>query len=730
MDDIFCGANSISELKEIKHQLIQLCEAGCFPLQKWRSNCPELLPQNPDKTNEDTTVEIEPSLNKILGLVWHSDTDTLHFSVLPQHITRVTKRIILSEIARLYDPLGLISPILITVKIILQELWLNKVDWDDNLPPELQQRWNNFRQQLKELNQLSIPRWLGLNQSNSLVEIHGFSDASNLAMAAVVYIRVNDKKEEFSTRLVCSKTRVAPLKRLTIPRLELAAALLLARLVKHTSKALGLQEVPVYLWTDSSVALTWITANPSRWKDFVRNRVTAIQEALPLAKWRFVSGKQNPADCASRGLRPDQFCNHKLWWSGPNWLTKPFTSWPTTENKPTPEEDLEERPRSVNVVIIKRPYWELLDKYSSFKKLHRITAICRRFASRLRKISRSSLFFPITPDELEDSHLFWIKIVQQSWFSYELQILAKGGNLPRSNPLIRLIPFIDRNGLLRVGGRLHNAKIDEEAKHPYILPKTSPLTKLIIAEAHLRTLHGGTQVTLGLIRQTCWIVGGRVPVRSFILKCTRCVRYRGLRAQQLMGQLPSPRVTPSRPFFNTGLDYAGPINLKTWKGRAARSYKGYLAIFVCLATSAIHLEIVTDYTTEAFIASYKRFSARRGICATLQSDCGTNFVGADAALRKRFTSTSKELREIATLLANDGTKWIFNPPSAPHFGGKWEAAVKSTKYHLLRMIGDTALTYEELSTVITQIEAVLNSRPLCPLSDDVSDYAALTPGHF
>lgn len=182
--------------------------------------------------------------------------------------------------------------------------------------------------------------------------------------------------------------------------------------------------------------------------------------------------------------------------------------------------------------------------------------------------------------------------------------------------------------------------------------------------------------------------------------------------------------------MNSGVDYAGPLFLKTWKGRNARTYKAYIALFVCHSTSAIHIELVTDYTTEAFIAAYKRFTARRGICATLMSDCGTNLKGADTELQKLFSSASKELGNLAALLVNDGTRWKFNPPAAPHFGGKWEAGVKSVKYHLKRIIGETLLTFEEMMTLLTQIKAVLNSRPLCPLSDDPEDLNALIPGHF
>ncbi|XP_024874730.1 uncharacterized protein LOC112456432 [Temnothorax curvispinosus] len=243
-------------------------------------------------------------------------------------------------------------------------------------------------------------------------------------------------------------------------------------------------------------------------------------------------------------------------------------------------------------------------------------------------------------------------------------------------------------------------------------------------------MHGGTQLTLATIRNEYWIIGGRAPVRSFILNCVKCARYRQRRAQQLMGQLPVERITPSRAFLHSGIDYAGPIPLKTWRGKNARTYKGYIALFVCEATSAVHIELVTDYTTEAFIAAYKRFTSRRGICATLRSDCGTNFKGADAELQRLFQSSSRECNELATLLANDGTQWLFNPPSAPHFGGKWEAGVKSVKYHLKRVLGESVLTYEDMNTLLIQIEAILNSRPLSPLTDDSDDLTALTPGHF
>ncbi|XP_011313389.1 uncharacterized protein [Fopius arisanus] len=494
-------------------------------------------------------------------------------------------------------------------------------------------------------------------------------------MSAVVYLKVFNDNEELRISLVCWKTKVAPLKRLTIPRLELSAAVLLAKLL--------------------------------------------------------VPGKENPADCASRGLTTAQLGSHELWWQGSSWLKKSSSHWPSLELSSVGSADLEEKPGVVLNVKVQRPeICDLVHRYSSLSKLLRITALCQRFIARLRKIPGSSLKTALNPGDIEQARFFWIKASQSAYFSSELLTLSRGQKLRPSHPLTRLTAHIDHQGILCVGGRLKFAQLDNDSKHQAIIPKESQFAQLIIRDAHLRTLHGGTQLMLGQFRRSYWIVGGRAPVRSFILKCVPCARQRGIRAQQLMGQLPVVRLSTGRAFLNTGIDYAGPVSLRSWKGRGHKFCKGWLAIFVCMATSAVHLEAVSDYTSDGFMAAYRRFVARRGLCRNLFSDCGTNFLGADNEIKKLISMASKESDQLAHLLLNDGTKWSFNPPGAPHFGGKWEAAVKSVKFHLKRTIGEDLLTFEDLTTLLAQIEAVLNSRPLEQLSEDPDDVSALTPGHF
>lgn len=732
VDDIFGGAETSEAIKEQITQLNQICMAGGFKLQKWTSNLDSILDSLPMNIRDYEYSKIfdRTSYVQTLGLRWQPQSDTFNFAVESPTINNITKRTILSLIAKLFDPLGLLSPIIIKAKVLIQELWIQKVGWDDPLPIHINNKWINFVTELTDVNNINIPRWIGSSPNHNL-QIHGFCDASQQAYAASVYLRSTNEKKEITTILILSKTKVAPLKRLTIPRLELTGAVLLTKIVSHVIEVLDLKNIPVFLWTDSSITLTWINTHASKWKDFVQNRVVYIQETLPQAKWNLVSGKENPADIATRGISPSQLINLTLWWEGPTWLSQPYNTWPVESCNVSTSENLEERTARVLSLTSAQnsQSWDLLARYSELKKLLRITAMCMRAAARFKKSITPTK--SLTVDEIDKARLFWIKHIQQISFKQEINLLSQGLNLQTASALRRLTPFLDASNLLRTGGRLQHSNLPEDAKHLLILPKQSLLTTLIISDAHAKTLHGGTQVTLAYLRQSYWIVGGRMPVRSFILKCIICTRYRQKRAQQLMGQLPMRRVNPTiRPFLNAGVDYAGPLYIKTWRGKNARQYKAYIAVFVCFSTSASHLELVTEYSADAFIAAYKRFAARRGICATLSSDCGTNLIGADKELRNLFSASSKELEKLSILLANDGTQWLFNPPSAPHFGGKWEANVKSVKYHLKRIIGNQLFTYEEITTLLTQIEAILNSRPMSPLSDDPDDLSALTPGHF
>jgi len=585
--------------------------------------------------------------------------------------------------------------------------------------------------ELPTLECVRVPRWLRCSPGDD-IEVHGFADASERAYAAVVYLRTrasHDQDDEWRSSLVMAKTKVAPLKQISLPRLELCAATLLVRLVKHIRSRLILTDCPVHLWSDSTVTLGWIKGHPTQWKTFVANRVSEIQTTLPDAQWRHIPGCQNPADCASRGISPSELVHHPLWWRGPAWRPGDLE---ILKSKVEPRDELPERKSQSHVGVLQSRVEEpeLLTRHSSLERLLWITAWCRRWLTRraahqdMRARPR-----PLTPEEIDQGLLTWVRLVQAAQFKDVVRAMTKGASVGNRR-LAKLTPFLDEHGALRVGGRMKHALLAYDERHPIILPSKSHLTSLLIGSCHLRVLHGGVQQTLGLLRQRFWILGERSAVKAHLHRCVKCVRWRAASTQQLMGDLPAARVIPSRPFEHSGVDYAGPIMLRATRGRGHKASKAFIVIFVCFSTRAVHLDVVSDYTAEAFLATLRRFVSRRGIPQVLYSDCGTNFTGAAAKLRKLFTASSRESQRIGRALAEEHIKWKFNPPAAPHFGGLWEAAVKSVKHHLRRVIGDATLTYEEMATFLAEVEACLNSRPLAPLSDDPEDLTALTPGHF
>ncbi|GFX55685.1 integrase catalytic domain-containing protein [Trichonephila clavipes] len=333
--------------------------------------------------------------------------------------------------------------------------------------------------------------------------------------------------------------------------------------------------------------------------------------------------------------------------------------------------------------------------------------------------------------ELSESLKCIIKNIQRTSFYNEIQYLEKGIPLPNSCKLLNLNPFLDDSGLLRVGGRLRNSPIPRNKKHSMIIPTNHNFTYIIINHYHILYFHTGAEATLANIRNSFWIPSARNVVRKILRTCITCRKVSAKGSQQLMADLPAARVTACRVFSQVGIDYCGPFQLKTFSGKCRQTRKVYVCVFICFTVKAIHSEIVSDLTTEAFLAALKWFVARRGRPIEIHSDNGRNFVGANNELRKILKALFKgKMEEIMDFLSKEQIKWNFNPPSALHFGGLWEAGVKSLKYHLKRVIGNSILSHEEFLTLVVQIEVVLNSRPICPLSNDPNDVETLTPAHF
>jgi len=565
------------------------------------------------------------------------------------------------------------------------------LEWDTPLPAADAQRWKTLLAELPRLNDARIARWLGSDNTHAQVELHGFANASERGYAAVLYLRTTVNGHT-ALHLLTAKGKVAPVKPISLPRLELCASTLLTNITTHTRTLLGLSTAPIYLWSNSKVVLHWVQGHASRWKTYVANRAAHIRTRLPEAHWRHVPGKENPVDCASRGVLPEELLNHSLWWTGPAWLLQDKGRWPSDRCDLPNRELLEQRAvGSFNVVGQEVAEPDVLLRYSELHRLLRVTAWCLRWRRKntstgTRPLSNATL--PLEPHEIDAALMQWIRVTQALHYPAEASSLRKQRSIAPRSPLARLSPFLDHNGVMRVGGRLKHAILSQDERHPMIVPPNSRMAQLLVDSCHRRTLHGEIQLTLGLLRLCFWIPRGRAIVKRLIHRCVTCTRWRATTPQSLMGDLPRGRMTLARPFLRTGVDYAGPIHVRTSKGRGQRSHKAFIAIFVCLVSKTVHLEVASDYSSEAFLAVFRRFTSRRGLCEELSSDCGTNFVGADKALREMFRASSSDGRRIAA--ASEGMKWNFNPPAAPHFGGLWEAAVKSTRHHLRRVIGNHA----------------------------------------
>lgn len=724
VDDLITGCDTEEELIQVQGSITNALALGNFSLRKFRSNSQAVV--------ESTALNIQGNLAisqscDTLGLNWNPATDKLQFPVASEIASCAytpTKRSVLSKTFQIFDPLGLLSLCTIKPKLLMQKLWTCKAGWDSPIPRDIERAWKRFIENLSHISQIKIPRNVILHSPVS-VELHCFGDASQAAYGACVYLKSVDHAGNVSVQLYCAKSRVAPSKpTLTIPRLELLAALLAARLASAVRDALRRPVSACHFWTDSSVVLAWLATDPSRLKVWVANRVRYVNELTGSSSWRHVPSEQNPADLASRGVDPHQVQGSTLWWGGPLFLLQPEFQWPQLSTEKVA--GLPEIRVLTATVIEPIQFCIDVEKFSKFKYLQRVVAYTCRFIQNC-KSGTSRQVGPLTVSELDNAFMHLARIAQRDSFPDVLKILQEGKQLrPKSN-VAALSPFLDKHGIIRVGGRLEASDYTYDKKHPVLLSAKHHITKLLFVQEHLRQLHAGPQLLLASIRESVWPVGGRDLARRTARSCIKCRRVGARALENIMGNLPPQRLMPGFPFSTVAVDFAGPFMIADRRGRGCKITKAYLCLFICFRTKCVHLEAVSELSRDAFILTLRRFISRRGKPTEIFSDNGRNFVAAAKVVGTFIQENSESISKFA---CDQGMKFVFSPAYAPNFNGLVEAGIKAAKFHLKRILGNSHFTFEELSTLFSQVEAILNSRPLCTLSSSPDDLTPLTPGHF
>ena len=702
MDDWMSGCDSEALAQQMFHRAKEIMSEAGMTLAKWTSNSLKFA----DKVAETT---------KVLGMQWTTDPDYFSFEgvQVPSSLC-LTKRGILSLISRLFDPLGLLNPFTIRAKILFQSLWKENFGWDQTLSQEWKDWFGDWLSELAVIKRWSVPRryFSSLWSENPTLVLHAFGDASPQAYGACVYL-VKTDPGGYESSLIISRARVAPIKEVSLPRLELLGALLCARLIKFVRTSLKLDaSVQTFCWTDSTVTLAWINGEPHKWKTFVANRVNEIRQLTNPEQWGHCPGKLNPADLLTRGVTASELTSSECWLHGPTEIMCGSSGQIPTCMSPEENHSVEKEMRTQTslVACTDQPVKSVFDinRHSKWTKALRVMAYVLRFIHALKGMKRDG---ELTFQEMSDAKLCIFKSVQSEQYVEELRALKNKSSLSKGSAIRKLSPFIDENGLLRVKGRLQYAALTADAQHPILIPK-GHLATLLIRHAHLSLSHAGVNSMIVFLRNCYWIVGARPNCKKVKRNCLACQRFDASTCEQQTAPLPEERVKEAPPFSVSGIDHAGPLFCSDFPGK-----KFYILLFTCAVIRAVHLELVDSMSQKDTTLALRRFIARRGLPAIVWSDNA-----------KSFKATNIHFQEVYGDKAPD---WKFIVPRAPWWGGFWERMVGTVKAALRKTLGKSRLCRQELETVLHEVESVVNSRPLTFVSDELSDTGRpLTPSHF
>ena len=727
VDDVLDSRPDKDQVREVITDVPAAVSKGGFNLTKFTANDPELLSDIPVENRASQVKEILPEMfSKALGIQWEVCSDTFHYVFKPTPSMSITRRFMLSQVSSLYDPLGLIAPIIFRGKQLFQDATRLKLGWDDPVPPAMATKWSKWVASLEDLTSLKFDRCVippGFAGGDS--ELHHFCDGSTVGYGACTYVRTTNAEGAVHVTLLMAKSRVAPLNALSVPRLELSSAVMAVKLDEVARRELTIPLKESTFWSDSEIILDYISNSSCRFQIFVANRVSAIMQGSHKSQWHHIAGVDNPADVASRGCLSNGL--PASWFAGAWFLKEPRSSWPVESPRKTHAELASRLElRSHNVVLETRiensPLDVLIKHYSCYYRLQKAVAWLRRCLSKLR--GREIEQGPLSASELRRAELVLISHVQHDAYPEEIASLKSQGRVSVTSDIFTLNPMMDEE-LIVVKGRLRHSKLPSQAKHPFVLPRDHDLSRLIVTHSH-NVAHLGVEWTFTRLRAKFWIIGAKNLIKQVKRQCMVCRKLYARPMEQHMADLPAERVTPGLSCFeNTGLDFFGPFYVKVGRGTAKR----YGVVFTCFTTRAVHVEKIDSLESDAFLNGLFRFIARRGSPSKVFSDNGTNIVGGESELTRSLKSLDRS--SIVKSARRRGIDWSFNPPHASHHGGVWERMIGTIRRVLSALLNECVrLTDDVLHTFLCEVEGVINSRPITSVSSDLDEPEPLTPNHL
>ena len=731
MDDYLDSKGSVGDALRIIQDVTEVHQRGGFEITGWVSNSRELMAQIPEEERggnvKSMEFDTESNVQRVLGLHWDTKKDVWTFNsnfekIDPEVLNGSkppTKREILGVIMSVFDPLGFAAHFTIKGKMIMQEVWRRGLGWDDELSGEVLDKWKLWIEELHSISSIQIPRcYSPWANEGCKMELHVFGDGSEEGYCAVAYLRVVHG-DEVSVRLVMAKSRVASLKAVSIPRQELLAAVMGVRIAATIKRELELKIEKTVFWADSSTVLSWVrTGDSRRYKQFVAHRVGEILESTEGTDWRYVPTNLNPADDGTRSGKLSDFDPEGRWYCGPEFLKKSPEEWPQDKSLPCPSgEELEVKAEFVGNASEKIQWLPDPERFS-FLKLMRITAYIKRIASKQKPKTLA-----IRATELEGAEVVWWKFSQMQSFPEELALLEKGKVISKSSRLYRLHPVLDEKGVIRLGGRIGKADfLDWGTKAPVILDPKNQFVVRLMDHYHQQHEHQGQEAVFNDMRRKYWVLDMRANIKKTWRRCQKCSNGRAQPVPPIMGELPLCRLAADEPPFTfTGLDYFGPVEVTVKR----RTEKRWVALFVCMTTGAVHVEIARHIDTSEAINAIRKFMSIRGRPKMLYSDNGTNFRGAEAELKRAISEWDHE--KIDEELAPKGTEWHFIPAHGAHMGGLWERMVKAIKTVLKSSLGCRTPAEEVFEVFLKEAADIVNSRPLSHVSTDPQDPRSITP---